>query len=79
MKKALIVFSALVISVTYQVKAQETLETNYVKTHYDKKEITIPMRDGVKLFTTIYTPKDKSQRYPVLLNRTPYTVGPYGE
>ena len=79
MKKALIVFSVLVISFTHQVKAQETLETNYVKTHYDKKEIAIPMRDGVKLFTTIYTPKDKSQQYPVLLNRTPYTVGPYGE
>ena len=36
------------------------------------------MRDGVKLFTSIYIPKDKTQLYPILLNRTPYTVQPYG-
>ena len=36
------------------------------------------MRDGVKLFTIIYEPKDKSQKYPLLFNRTPYSVGPYG-
>ncbi|QNL52635.1 CocE/NonD family hydrolase [Olivibacter sp. SDN3] len=37
------------------------------------------MRDGVKLFTSIYIPKDKSKKYPFLINRTPYTVAPYGE
>ncbi|HWV72013.1 MAG TPA: CocE/NonD family hydrolase [Pseudosphingobacterium sp.] len=37
------------------------------------------MRDGVKLFTSIYIPKDQSQKYPFLINRTPYTVAPYGE
>ena len=36
------------------------------------------MRDGVKLFTAVYVPKDASQKYPILLNRTPYTVSPYG-
>ena len=36
------------------------------------------MRDGVKLFTSVYVPKDKSQQYPILLNRTPYSVRPYG-
>ncbi|MBA3632229.1 MAG: CocE/NonD family hydrolase [Acidobacteria bacterium] len=36
------------------------------------------MRDGVKLFTSIYEPKNKSAKYPILLNRTPYTVSPYG-
>ncbi len=36
------------------------------------------MRDGVKLFTSVYIPKDKTQTYPILLNRTPYTVQPYG-
>ena len=37
------------------------------------------MRDGVKLFTAIYVPKDSSKKYPVLLNRTPYSIAPYGE
>ena len=37
------------------------------------------MRDGKKLFTAIYTPKDQSKNYPILLNRTPYSIGPYGE
>lgn len=36
------------------------------------------MRDGVKLFTAIYTPKDQAQSYPIILNRTPYSVSPYG-
>jgi len=49
-----------------------------VQANYTKREVPIPMRDGVKLFTSIYEPKDKSQKYPVMLNRTPYSVAPYG-
>ncbi|MBI3111414.1 MAG: CocE/NonD family hydrolase [Ignavibacteriales bacterium] len=49
-----------------------------VKSRYTKSEHMILMRDGVKLFTVIYAPKDRSQKYPILLNRTPYSVGPYG-
>ncbi len=49
-----------------------------VKANYTKKEVQIPMRDGVKLFTSIYMPKDTSQKYPFLMQRTPYSVGPYG-
>jgi hypothetical protein len=37
------------------------------------------MRDGVKLFTSIYTPKDQSKTYPFLIARTPYSLNPYGE
>ncbi|WP_353720419.1 CocE/NonD family hydrolase [Dyadobacter sp. 676] len=53
----------------------------YIRRHYTKIERQIPMRDGVKLFTSIYLPKDitKSKAYPILLNRTPYSVAPYGE
>ena len=36
------------------------------------------MRDGKKLFTAVYTPKDQSQSYPILMTRTPYSVAPYG-
>jgi uncharacterized protein len=46
--------------------------------HYTKYEYRIPMRDGVHLFTSVYVPKDSSRAYPFLINRTPYSVGPYG-
>lgn len=49
-----------------------------VEEHYDKQEVTIAMRDGIKLHTTIYSPKDTSQEYPILLQRTPYSCAPYG-
>ncbi len=49
-----------------------------VKEHYTKFEYRIAMRDGVHLFTSVYVPKDTSRPYPFLINRTPYSVGPYG-
>jgi putative CocE/NonD family hydrolase len=52
--------------------------TSYLKDHYTKYECRIPMRDGVRLFTSIYVPRDCSRRCPILLQRTPYGVGPYG-
>src|SRR5438445_4881116 len=51
---------------------------DYVKGHYTKYEYRISMRDGKKLFTAVYVPKDQSQRYPIWLTRTPYSVQPYG-
>jgi putative CocE/NonD family hydrolase len=50
----------------------------YVKSHYTKYEYRIPTRDGVRLFTAVYVPKDDSQNYPIMLQRTPYSVAPYG-
>src|SRR5262245_62873555 len=50
----------------------------YVKAHYTKSEYSIPMRDGVRLFTAVYAPKDESTTYPILMCRTPYSVAPYG-
>jgi len=50
-----------------------------IKAHYTKYEYRIPMRDGVKLFTAVYVPKDSSRPYPFLMTRTPYSVRPYGE
>jgi putative CocE/NonD family hydrolase len=52
----------------------------YVKSHYTKYEYRIPMRDGKRLFTSVYVPKDAdpSRTYPLLLSRTPYSVRPYG-
>ncbi|MBZ9730022.1 CocE/NonD family hydrolase [Salegentibacter sp. JZCK2] len=50
-----------------------------VKEHYNKTEVDIPMRDGTNLHTTIYSPKDTSKEYPILMQRTPYSSRPYGE
>lgn len=70
---------SLVSPSTAQTPQQAQTElAQYIKANYTKREISIPVRDGVKLFTAIYEPKDRSQKYPILLNRTPYTVAPYG-
>ena len=53
--------------------------TAYVLEHYAKKEFMIPMRDGVKLFTQVYSPLDASRKYPIMFRRTPYGIPPYGE
>jgi putative CocE/NonD family hydrolase len=45
---------------------------------YTKYEYRVPMRDGIKLFTSVYVPKDDTKQYPMLMQRTPYSVGPYG-
>lgn len=49
-----------------------------VRELYDKIEYNIPMRDGVKLYAAVYVPKDKSTKHPMLIERTPYSSGPYG-
>ena len=46
--------------------------------HYTKSEYRIPMRDGVRLFTRVFLPKDDSQPWPIMLTRTPYSLKPYG-
>lgn len=50
----------------------------WTREHYTKHEFKIPMRDGKRLHTAVYVPKDESKRYPILLLRTPYSVSPYG-
>jgi uncharacterized protein len=61
------------------VVAGTPAQTQYdVKAHYLKREIYIPMRDGVKLFTIIYTPRQTTDRYPILMTRTAYGIAPYG-
>ncbi len=58
--------------------AQEAPAPNPVREKYTKHEFKIRMRDGASLFTSVYTPKDMSSSYPVMMQRTPYSVGPYG-
>src|SRR2546430_4771082 len=79
-----IVVSFFVLSVSAlfaqpgQMTQQQRELADYIKKNYTKHEVMIPMRDGVKLFVCIYEPKDKKQKYPIMFDRTPYSVGPYG-
>ena len=54
-------------------------DSAWIRDNYTKKEVYIPMRDGVKLFTSVYLPKDATEKHPILMTRTPYSCAPYGE
>jgi hypothetical protein len=59
--------------------AQETDQlASFIRLHYVKQEHLVPMCDGVKLFTSVYVPRDATVKYPLLIKRTPYSVAPYG-
>lgn len=62
----------------FLLKAQNEDSAWFVQ-HYIKMEVNIPMRDGIKLFTAVYAPKDKKEKHPVLMTRTPYSSAPYGK
>ena len=57
--------------------AQEA-DSVWIVNNYTKTEVYIPMRDGVRLFTSVYTPNDVSEKHPILITRTPYSCEPYG-
>lgn len=75
---ALIPIASLAQGPGGQMSAQQRELADYVKSHYTKREVMIPMRDGVKLFTSIYEPKDTKEKYPFMFDRTCYSVAPYG-
>lgn len=58
--------------------ADSDTNSAWLAEHYTKYEHRIPMRDGVRLFTRVYVPKDESHRWPIILTRTPYALKPYG-
>lgn len=61
------------------VSFSQNADSAWFVNNYTKTEQYIPMRDGVKLFTSIYTPKDQNTKHPFLMTRTPYSCAPYGE
>ncbi len=77
MKKYFILSCFLVFVIT-GLTAQNA-DSLWVRENYYKIERMVPMRDGIKLFTAFYIPKDSSEKHPILLNRTPYSCQPYGE
>lgn len=70
--------AALAVACLPLAGQQPTPTTERVRERYTKYEFRIPMRDGARLFTAVYMPKDASRQYPFLVTRTPYSVGPYG-
>lgn len=70
MKQILALFCFCVITFS----AAQTLDSLYIKDNYTKSEHFIPMRDGIKLYTIIYSPKDQSETHPILMNRTCYNA-----
>lgn len=78
---SLLTLSLLIVvtSCKKTTNSPEEVSTTYVSDNYTKQEVAIEMRDGVKLHTTIYAPKDTSKEYPIIMQRTPYSSQPYGE
>jgi putative CocE/NonD family hydrolase len=81
MRRCLQLLFVLVIASPCSLAVGQTTDTleSYVRLHYDKREHKVKMRDGVELFTAVYSPKDTTKTYPILMKRTPYSVAPYGE
>jgi uncharacterized protein len=76
MKKTLLLFILFAFS---PVIIAQNPDSIWFVNNYTKMERLIPMRDGIKLFTSIYVPKDNKEKHPLLMERTPYSCAPYGE
>jgi putative CocE/NonD family hydrolase len=83
MKKLLLAFLPVLFYCTSYAQRPQSAAQNedaaYIKQNYTKMEKYITMRDGKKLFCSIYLPKDQSQKYPIMMTRTPYNAAPYGD
>lgn len=73
------IIAFLIFSFCGIIACAQSWQDFQIPANYNKQEVDIEMRDGVKLHTTIYSPKDDSHSYPIILNRTPYSSQPYGE
>ena len=71
-------YTSILIMLTFAANAQDA-DSVWIRNQYYKKEQYITARDGVRLFTSVYIPKDTSEAHPILLTRTPYSCAPYGE
>ncbi|MCJ7819718.1 MAG: CocE/NonD family hydrolase [Bacteroidales bacterium] len=69
----------IILNALYLSLAAQNADSIWIVNNYTKMERMITMRDGIKLFTSIYIPKDNSEDHPVLMVRTPYSCAPYGE
>ncbi|WP_184549191.1 CocE/NonD family hydrolase [Mucilaginibacter sp. FT3.2] len=68
----------LIICLFPLIASAQNADSAWFVNNYIKKEVSIPMRDGAKLFTSVYLPKDQTEKHPILMTRTPYSCAPYG-
>src|ERR1700681_1844671 len=67
------VLLALALAAVPSFRAAQQVPVDYAQ-RFEKLEVMIAMRDGVKLHTEIYSPKDATEPLPILMNRTPYGI-----
>lgn len=72
---AVLVCMLLARTPAFAQAAEDSLAT--IRRQYVRQDHKIAMRDGARLYTVVYAPRDRSRRYPILMMRTPYGVGPY--
>ncbi|MBC7553517.1 MAG: CocE/NonD family hydrolase [Taibaiella sp.] len=73
-----IFFSLMLLFLPFLCRASAA-DSAWLVQNYTKKEVSIKMRDGIKLYTIIYEPKNHTKPHPILINRTPYSIAPYGD
>jgi putative CocE/NonD family hydrolase len=78
MRKLLLIVSLFLFSISLFAQSNSQ-DSAWIRDNYYKIERNVPMRDGIKLFTAIYIPKDTTEDHPILMTRTPYSCAPYGE
>ncbi|MCC6286490.1 MAG: CocE/NonD family hydrolase [Chitinophagaceae bacterium] len=74
-----IVVYLLVLFIPVCLFGQGDADSAWIRENYVKSEHYITMRDGIRLYTAVYTPTDTAQAYPILMQRTPYSCRPYGK
>ena len=75
-----ILFMTLLTCIQLPIQAQDAPKDSIelkLRETYTKREVMIPMRDGVKLYTAIYEPKNNDKKHPILMHRSPYSCEPY--
>ena len=75
----LAIFTSLLSNAQVDKQKKTQPDIDFVKNNFTKIDTTIIMRDGIKLYTVIYIPKDATEKYPFLIERTPYSAQPYGD
>ena len=78
MKKTILLLFGLLCLWHVGAVAQTDADRAWIEANYRKTEYRIAMRDGIHLYTTVYAPRDTTERHPILLTRTPYSCRPYG-
>ena len=71
-------FFIFLLTAIFSCTSEIVIDEIWLSDNYTKSEIMIPMRDGVKLYTSVYQPIGTEKR-PVLIVRTPYSCAPYGD